>query len=189
MTPLWRLKGSLLRLLCPLLFAHVGRGAMFSGRVRLPLGRGAVRIGAGSIVGDAAFFQAGPGAVVEIGPGVTLNSGTHVVAAEGIRIGAGTAIGEYVSIRDAEHRFAPRTGVRGRGFDAKPVEIGPRCWIGRGAYLGPGTVIGAGSIVAANAVVRGRFGPNLLIAGAPATARRRIADDGTRRPLQPIAAE
>ena len=189
MTPLWRLKGTLLRLLCPLLFAHVGRGAMFSGRVRLPLGRGAVRIGDGSIVGDAAFFQAGPGAAIEIGPGVTLNSGTHVVAAEGIRIGAGTAIGEYVSIRDAEHRFAPRTGVRGRGFDAKPVEIGPRCWIGRGAYLGPGTRIGAGCIVGANAVVRGAFGPSLLIAGAPATARRRIAPGGARLPMTSTPAE
>lgn len=189
MTALWRLKGGLLRLLAPLLFAEVGRGAMVAGRLRLPTGRGAVRIGAGALLGDSVFFQAGRGAEIAVGAGVTLNTGTHLVAARGIRVGEGTAVGEYVSIRDAEHRFAPETGVRGQGFDAAPVEIGARCWIGRGAYLGPGTRIGAGSIVAANAVVRGRFGPGLLIAGAPATARRRIAPGGARLPLHPIAAE
>ena len=189
MTWLWRLKASCLRLLCPLLFERIGPGAMVSGRLRLPLGRGRVRVGAGAIVGDAVLFQAGRGARILVGDGVTLNSGTHLVASENISIGANTAIGEYVSIRDAEHRFAPGAGVRGQGFDAEPIEIGPNCWIGRGAYLGPGTRIGAGCIVGANAVVRGAFGPSLLIAGAPATARRRIAPGGARLPMTSTPAE
>ena len=135
------------------------------------------------MVGDSVFFQAGRASEIVIGDDVILNTGTHVVASSSIRIGTGTAIGEYVSIRDQDHLFTPGTGVRGQGFDIEPVEIGENCWIGRGVHIGPGSRIGAGCIIAANSVVRGTFGPNLLIAGAPATARRRLAEDGTRLPV------
>lgn len=180
---IWRLRGHLVRLTCPLFFERVGAGTMFAGRIRLPMPFRRVRLGAGCMVGDSVFFQTGRASEIVIGDDVSLNTGTHVVAAQSIRIGTGTAIGEYVSIRDQDHRFTPSTGVRGQGFDIAPVEIGENCWIGRGVHIGPGSLVGAGCIIAANSVVQGTFGPNLLIAGAPARARRRLAEDGTRLPL------
>lgn len=180
---IWRLRGRLLRLTCPLFFERVGAGTMFAGRIRLPMPFRRVRLGAGCMVGDSVFFQTGRLSEIFIGNEVSLNTGTHVVAASSIRIGAGTAIGEYVTIRDQDHRFTPGTGVRGQGFDTAPIVIGENCWIGRGVHIGPGSQIGSGCIIAANSVVRGTFGPNLLIAGTPARARRRLAEDGARFPL------
>lgn len=184
MTPfVWRLKGTLLRLAAPLFFRKIGPGTQFTGRVRLPLPLRNVTIGREAMIGHDVFFQTGRSSRIEIGDRVSLNTGCHLVAAEAITVGDNVAVGEYVSIRDQEHRFTPATGVRGQGFAVAPIVIGDNVWIGRGAYVGPGSRIGAGSIVAANSVVRGVFPPAVLIAGAPATVRRRILPSGETAPL------
>ena len=175
MVPLiWKLKGRILGLVCPLFFERIGQGTQFTGRVRLPMPFRKIRIGRECMIGHDVFFQTGRFSHIQIGDAVSLNSGCHLVASQSITIGNNVAIGEYVSIRDQEHRFTPETGVRGQGFHVAPVTIGENVWIGRGVYIGPGTQIGSGSIVAANSVVRGTFPPNVLIAGAPAKIRRCI---------------
>lgn len=180
MTPrFWKLKGTLLRWTCPLFFKRIGKGTMFSGWVRFPLPMRNITVGANCIIGAGVFFQTGRDSAIEVGDNVTLNTGTHVVASDRIRIGAGTAVGEYVSIRDQDHHFSPETGVRGQGFRIAPIDIGANCWIGRGVYIAPGTTLGAGSIVAANSVVKGSFPERVLIAGTPATIKRYINADGS----------
>ncbi|MEM7766160.1 MAG: acyltransferase [Pseudomonadota bacterium] len=175
---IWRLKGLILRVVSPLFFERVGPGTQFTGRVRLPMPFRKVRIGRAAMIGHDVFFQTGRTSHIHIGDQVSLNSGCHLVASEAITIGDNVAVGEYVSIRDQEHRFTPATGVRRQGFSVAPVSIGDNVWIGRGAYIGPGSVIGAGSIIAANSVVRGQFPPGVLIAGAPANIKRRILPSG-----------
>lgn len=183
MTPfVWRLKGTLLRLVAPLFFQKVGSGTQFTGRVRLPLPLRKITIGREAMIGHDVFFQTGRSSRIAIGDRVSLNTGCHLVAAEAITIGDNVAVGEYVSIRDQEHRFTPATGVRDQGFTVAAITIGDNVWIGRGAYVGPGSRIGAGSIVAANSVVRGAFPPAVLLAGAPATIRRRILPSGETAP-------
>lgn len=181
--PLWRLRGAVLRLLCPLFFRSIGRGTQFTGRVRLPLPFRGVRIGARCMIGHDVYFQTGRTSEIVVGDDTSLNTGCHVIASERIDIGRNVAIGEYVSIRDQEHRFAPDTGVRGKGFKVSPVRIENNVWIGRGVYIGPGTHIRSGSVVGANSVVSGDFPPNVLIAGAPATIRRSILMTGETRQL------
>lgn len=178
MTYWWYFKGLLLRLVSPLYFERLGPRAQFTGRVRLPMPFRKIRIGRDAMIGHDVFFQTGRHSRITIGDGVSLNTGCHIVASESIVIGDGVAVGEYVSIRDQDHRFTPETGVRGQGFRIEPVVIGDNVWIGRGVHIGPGTKIGAGSIVAANSVVRGKFPPGVLLAGAPATIRRRILPNG-----------
>jgi acetyltransferase-like isoleucine patch superfamily enzyme len=179
MSPLfWRLKGALVRLLSPLFFQSIGPGTQFTGRVRLPLPFREIDIGARCMIGHDVYFQAGRASEIVVGDDTSLNTGCHLIASERITIGRNVAIGEYVSIRDQEHRFAPGSGVRGKGFRVSPVTIEDNVWIGRGAYIGPGTHIRSGSVVGANSVVSGDFPPNVLIAGAPATIRRSILPTG-----------
>ena len=126
------------------------------------------------MIGHDVQFQTGRTSKIAIGDNVSLNTGCHLVASESILIGDNVAIGEYVSIRDQEHKHTPGTGVRGQGFVIKPIIIEENCWIGRGVYIGPGTIIRRGSIVGANSVVRGEFPEASLIAGTPARERRSL---------------
>jgi len=136
-----------------------------------------VRMGRRCHVGDGTYFATSLTSRIAIGDDVTVNLGCVMVAVEGITIGDRTAIAEYVTIRDQEHRFAAGHGVRGQGFTVAPVEIGANVWIGRGVYVGPGSRIGENSIVGANSVVRGVFPPGVLIAGTPATIRKHLTPE------------
>ncbi|WP_271078025.1 acyltransferase [Aurantiacibacter sp. MUD61] len=176
---IWKFKGALMRLSCPLFFKRIGAGAQFTGRIRLPLPFRNVTIGRNAMIGHDVFFQTGKTSRITIGDDVSLNTGTHLVAGDAITIGNNVAVGEYVSIRDQDHRFIPAEGVRGQGFAVSPIVIEDNVWIGRGVHIGPGAHIRSGSIVAANSVVKGDYPANSLIAGAPATQRRLIQPDGT----------
>jgi acetyltransferase-like isoleucine patch superfamily enzyme len=144
----------------------------FYGRVETLLAPCRVRFGRRCRVGSETYFATSLTSTIEIGDGVTINKGCVLVSIDRITIGSQTAIAEYVSIRDQEHRFDTSYGVRGTGYASAPVTIGKNVWIGRGVYIGPGTTIGDGCIIGANSVVRGTFPGNVLIAGAPGTVKR-----------------
>lgn len=146
-----------------------GRILSLAGPVRIRMGRGC-RIGNGTWLATSRTSR------IEVGDDVTINIGCVIHASELITIGNSTAIAEYVTIRDQEHKFSTDHGVRGQGYTVKPVEIGDNCWIGRGVYIGPGSRIGPGSIIGANSVVRGEFPPGVLIAGTPAKIKRLITE-------------
>jgi len=63
--------------------------------------------------------------------------------------------------------------------------IGDECLIGMGATINSGAVVGRGSLVASGAVVResAEFSPGSVIAGVPATAKRRV-DEALRRRVE-----
>jgi acetyltransferase-like isoleucine patch superfamily enzyme len=58
--------------------------------------------------------------------------------------------------------------------EAAPILIGDNVWIGDGARILAGSVIPAGSIVGANSVVKAKFTEPGVIAGAPASMKRRF---------------
>lgn len=118
---------------------------------------------------DLYLETAGSGEIV-IGDNVVMSRGVHLVAFAGIRIGAGSMIGEYASIRDANHRFRGEAALRDAGHDASPVTIGRNVWIGRGAIVLAGVDIGDRAVVGANAVVTRNVAPDTVVAGAPARA-------------------
>lgn len=99
---------------------------------------------------------------------VVMSRGVHVVAFAHVHIGTGSMIGEYTSIRDANHRITRETPIRHAGYTHAPITIGTHVWIGRGAVILAGVTIGDNAVIGANAVVTKDVPPATLVAGVPA---------------------
>jgi len=131
-------------------------------------GTGRVRCGEGLLIYPHQYFEThGQGEIV-LGDRVVLSSGVHLVAYAGIFIGDGSMIGEYTSIRDANHTREVGRSLRDSAHEAKPIIIGKEVWIGRGVVVLSGVTIGDGATVGANAVVTKDVAPGTMVAGVPA---------------------
>lgn len=121
-------------------------------------------------LGRGCFFETrGPGRI-RIGRHVRVNTGCVVVSHSegGVTIGDDCLIGEYVSIRDADHGTRIGTPMRTQDHVSAPVTIGDDVWIARGVVILKGVTIGSGAIVAANSVVTRDVPPMAVVGGAPA---------------------
>ena len=142
-------------------------------------GSGRISLGRNLLLYRDLHLETQESGFIEIGDDVVISRGTHIVAFAGITIGAGSMIGEYTSIRDANHRRGPSGEIRETGHDSAPIAIGAKVWIGRGVMILPGVSIGDRATVGANAVVTRDVPAGVSVAGVPARviSKRVVNDD------------
>lgn len=127
-----------------------------------------IRLGKRCRLGMEVELQANDQGVIQIGDDVRINRGCTLVAYTRIVIGDFTLIGEFVSIRDANHGMQLGSPMRFQPHTTAAVEIGSDVWIGRGACILPGITIGNGSVIGANSVVTRSIPDFAIAAGIPA---------------------
>lgn len=134
-------------------------------------GSAAISLGAGLLLYRHIHLETQQNGSIEIGDGVVISRGVHIVAHEAVRIGKGSMIGEFSSIRDANHQFGGallQHNLRDAGHRARAIHIGEQVWIGRGVTVLPGVQIGDYAVIGANAVVSHDVAAGTVVAGVPA---------------------
>ena len=131
-------------------------------------GTASIRFGKDTLLYPHLHLETQDSATITLGDGVVISRGVHLVALSGITIGNGSMIGEYSSIRDANHRREDGIPIKNAGYVASPIVLGREVWIGRGVTVLGGVTIGDGATVGANAVVTRDVLPGATVAGVPA---------------------
>ncbi|QSB45028.1 acyltransferase [Tsuneonella flava] len=113
-----------------------------------------------------------PGARLEIGDNVTLTEGCFISCCEAVTIGRNSLIGEYCSIRDANHDFSDlERPICEQAMLPDSISIGEDIWIGRGSAILSGVTIGTGAVIGANSVVTRSIPSHAVAFGAPAKVK------------------
>ena len=113
------------------------------------------------------------GKLTVFGENVFVNHGCYFMDNGGITIGDNVFIGPFCGFYTATHPM--QAAERNRGLErALPIVVGDNCWFGANASILQGVTIGNGCVIAAGSVVTRDVPDNCLVAGVPATVKRRI---------------
>jgi acetyltransferase-like isoleucine patch superfamily enzyme len=136
------------------------------GKVHI-VGTGNIKLGKHVRLGKETEFETMEEGIIEIGNDVRINRGCLLASHSNISIGDYSMLGEYVSIRDANHGMKYGQPMRFQEHNSDPIVIGKDVWIGRGACILPGVTIEEGAVIGANSVVNRNVPAYSIAAGVP----------------------
>jgi len=161
---------------------HIPVTLQFDGPVRVA-GRPVVHFGDHCRLGRDVFLETSEKGAITVGKHVRINAGCFLVSYAGITIGDDCLVGEYTSIRDANHGIDGDKLIREQAHEAAPIVIGNNVWIGRGSSILRGIRIGDGAVVGANSVVTHDVPAMTVVAGCPARPlKKRGGGEGAGTP-------
>ncbi len=144
-------------------------------------------------LGEGSFLQ-GPitfhyGIHTKIGRGCFFNFNLTVQDDADVTIGDRCLFGPNVTIVTPAHPMLPEERARLRTADgregrfcyAKPVHIGPDCWLGASVTVCPGVTIGAGCVIGAGSVVTRDIPAGSFAAGVPCRVVRTLTERDSMR--------
>lgn len=156
-----------------LLYQHRGRGSVIHSSVRMdtpPYRR--FSLGRRSVVESFACINNAVGDVI-IGDYTRI--GLHSTVIGPVTIGNHVNLAQGITVTALNHNFSdPSLPIDVQGISTMPVVIEDDVWIGANAVILPGVRIGRHSVVAAGAVVTRDVPSGSLVAGVPATVKKRI---------------
>ena len=126
-----------------------------------------IQFGRGALIYPGVYLETQGAGSITLGDDVVLSRGVHIVAFASVTLGRGCMVGEYASIRDANHRSGADS-LRHSGHVCKPIEIGAHVWVGRGVSVLMGASIGDHSVLGANAVLTKPVSTQQVLGGVPA---------------------
>jgi acetyltransferase-like isoleucine patch superfamily enzyme len=145
----------------------VPTSTQFDGGIQV-LGTGRIEVGEYCRFGPNVVLETQGNGVIRLGNHVRVNAGTHIVAHFGISIGDDVLIGEYVSIRDANHGMQMGQPMRAQAHQGKPITIKRDAWIARGCCVLQGAQMGEGSVLGANSLLNTPLPAMAVAVGSPA---------------------
>ncbi|MEL6822485.1 MAG: acyltransferase [Calditrichota bacterium] len=151
--------------------SDVPASTQLDGPVRIH-GSRRVKFGDHCRIGSHVELQTEEEGIITLGREVRLNRGTTICSYCEVTIGDYSLVGEFVSIRDANHGIEPDVLIRRQSHTSEPIHIGKDVWIGRGACLLPGIEIGDGAVIGANSVVTRSIPAGAIAVGTPAKVLR-----------------
>lgn len=150
---------------------NVPASTQLDGPVRIH-GNRRIRFGDHCRIGSNVELQTEEKGTITLGREVRLNRGTTICSYCEVTIGDYSLVGEFVSIRDANHGIEPDALIRRQPHTSEPIHIGRDVWVGRGACLLPGIEIGDGAVIGANSVVTRSIPAGAIAVGTPAKVLR-----------------
>jgi len=149
-------------------FKAIGKNIIYDGLIDLKKTRN-IFVGNNCRFGKGVCLETSGEGKIVLGDNVELGRCVLIAAKSLIEVGDDSLIGEYTSIRDADHGFADDAKpIRLQAFNIKPIKIGKDVWIGRGCAILKGVKIGEGAIIGANSVVTKDVEAYSIVAGNPA---------------------
>ena len=116
------------------------------------------------------------GKYTHFGKGTFVNHGCYFMDGGTIEIGENVFIGPFCGFYTATHPINFKD--RNKGHEkALPIKVGDNCWFGANVSVLQGVTIGSGCVIAAGSVVTNDIPENCMVAGVPATIKKKIEQE------------
>ena len=108
-----------------------------------------------------------------VGPRTTIHAYNWLDTTGSIRIGSDTHTGPFSMFYTHNHRFDKPGSIWDQGIRVADITLGDGIWMGSKTLVMPGAIVGNGAVIGAGSIVKGQFGSDELIVGAPAASLRK----------------